>query len=316
MFGKGPEQSLWLECRALPKKMELQPSPPTECPELAQLAGADSPDSCLKSVIAFDVEFTGLEGAPHLLEIGAVRVEEGEVQEHFQCLVAPPVPITPEVTALTGIDEGMIRSAPFAREALGNFFEWMGDSVLLAHNARQDAHVLAFECARAQLAAPDNAIFDSLALTRKAWPEAPDHGLATLIEHLCIKADPLHRALADATACWQVCAASLEQLGAGDEFSFADLCAWSSKPTSVNYCLPVRPIRRPAMLRKLESARSTEQALSLLYGDKINPPARITLTPRFLYRANKHDYLEGECPRSGTLRTYRVDRIIKVETNK
>ncbi len=78
--------------------------------------------------------------------------------------------------------------------------------------------------------------------------------------------------------------------------------------------MPTRPARKPALLRKLEAAGQEDRELAFLYGDRIHPPSRVGTIPRFLYRANKHDYLEGECPRSGTLRTYRVDRILKVET--
>jgi DNA polymerase III epsilon subunit-like protein len=294
--------------------MQVQPNPPQDPVDRDQLASLEFALDPIESLIAFDVECTGLSGAPHLLELGAVRIEDGEVQDHFQSLVAPLVPIEPEAYAVHGIDEEAVRSAPFAAKALAEFFEWIGDAPLLAHNGRVDAHVLAFECARAGISGPSNPIYDSLALARKAWPDSPDHRLDTLVEYLNLESDDLHRALPDAMACWQVSAASLEQLEAGEGFTHAQLAGWSSNPTSIAKRMPVRPIRKPSLLRKLDQAQTADQALTLVYGDKINPPARLQVYPKLMYRANQHDYLEGECQRSGTLKTYRVDRIIKVET--
>ena len=296
--------------------MQLSNSPTLGASIQAQSGSSAQNRDSLKSLIAFDVECTGLSGAPHLLELGAVRIEDGEVQDHFQSLVAPLVPIQIEAFHLHGIDEDQVRNAPFAKDVLEAFFEWAGDSALVAHNAKVDAHVLGFECARAGLTPPQNAIFDSLALARRAWPQAPDHRLDTLVEYLGLETDDLHRALSDATACWQVCAAGFEQLGAEETPGFEQLIAWSAKPTSIAQRMPGSPARKPSLCRKLEAARSLDQSIIFMYGDKSQPPARVEVTPRLLYRANQHDYLEAECQRSGTLRTYRVDRIIKVEKNQ
>lgn len=296
--------------------MQLSNSP-TRDPSAQEFSGPNTlhRDS-LKGLIALDVECTGLSGAPHLLELGAVRIEDGEVQDHFQSLVAPLVPIQVEAFHLHGIDEEQVRNAPFAKQVLESFFEWAGECPMVAHNAKFDAHVLGFECARAGLAPPRNAIFDSLALARQAWPQAPDHRLDTLVEYLDLETDDLHRALSDATACWQVCAAGFAQLGTEEMPDFEQLSAWSAKPTSIAQRMPGSPARKPSLCRRLEIARSLEQSIIFMYGDKNQPPARVEVTPRLLYRANQHDYLEAECQRSGMLRTYRVDRIIKVEKNQ
>jgi len=292
------------------------PDSPTYAPSSQESLGANAQDAhSLESLIAFDVECTGLSGAPHLLELGAVRIQDGEVQDHFQSLVAPLVPIETEAFHLHGIDEAQVRNAPFAKQVLESFFEWAGDTCMLAHNAKVDAHVLGFECARAGLEPAENAIFDSLAFARQTWPEAPDHRLETLVDFLELETDELHRALSDAMACWQVCAAGFEHLGTEELPSFEQLSAWSSKPTSIAQRMPGSPARKPSLCRKLETARQSDDSIVFMYGDRSQPPARIEVTPRFLYRANQHDYLEAECQRSGMLRTYRVDRIIKVEKN-
>ena len=266
------------------------------------------------SFVAFDTERATASGAPHLLEIGAVRVADGEVQEHFQRLVCPPVPIDDECTRVHGITDDDVRAAETADAVVAAFFAWIGSERLIAHNARADAHVIGFECARHGLTPPPNRIIDTLALARKALPDAPDHQLATLVEHLGLETDDAHRALPDAVLCWQVFEACVERLGGPGSLTEARLFDLAGIPITLATSLPARPNRRPAHLRALEAARSSERSVVLTYGKKTEPPARLEVLPRLLFRQKDKSYLEGECARSGLLKTYRLDRIHRIES--
>ena len=266
-----------------------------------------------RPLVAFDTETSAHQGAPHLIELGAVRVVAGEVVEHFQRLVRPAVPIEPEATATHGITDADVRGADDASTVLASFFEWVADDWLVAHNARADAHVIGFECARHELDAPANPLLDSLKLARRMLPDAPDHRLPTLVEHLELEIEELHRALPDATACWKVLEASLEQLGGWDTVSDAWLLEAAAVPVNLATARPLRPRRRPSLLRALERARREERSVWLLYGDADETTARLEVLPRLLYRNKERSYLEGECVRSGLLKTYRLDRLQRVE---
>src|SRR5262249_46576510 len=93
--------------------------------------------------VVVDLETTG--GGPasgSITEIGAVRVVDGRLLDTFSTLVNPGRPIQPFVTALTGITDAMVMTAPPIGEALPRFLDFAGDAVLVAHNASFDiAHL-------------------------------------------------------------------------------------------------------------------------------------------------------------------------------
>src|SRR5437773_1376831 len=98
-----------------------------------------------ESLIVLDTETATPHGPPHLIELGAVRVVDGEIVGRFESLVCPQVSIDPRVSAIHGIEDQHVRNAPAAAEVLERFVEWAGEGLFAAHNARADAGVLAFE---------------------------------------------------------------------------------------------------------------------------------------------------------------------------
>lgn len=85
-------------------------------------------------LVFFDVETATPSGPPHLIEIGAVRVEDGEVVDTFQRLACPQVPVDPASTACHGLDDAALSRAADAGEVLGEFLEWIEDDVLVGHD--------------------------------------------------------------------------------------------------------------------------------------------------------------------------------------
>ena len=132
-------------------------------------------------LVVLDTESATRTGAPHLVELGAVRVLDGEAQDHFEALVCPAVPVEAEATDVHGLTDEDLRTARETREVLEEFFRWIGDAVLVAHAARSDAKTLGFASARTGVTPPANRLIDSLPLARKAFPDAPDHRLPTLV---------------------------------------------------------------------------------------------------------------------------------------
>lgn len=259
-------------------------------------------------VVCVDTETATLSGPPHLLELGAVRVVEGEIVEHFAELVLPAVPIEPEASAIHGIDERDVRAARPAAEVLARFSAWLGDDWMAAHNAPFDARVLAFEYARAGQPAPKQPLIDTLRLARRALPEAPDHKLATLCEHLELEEHDRHRALSDAVDCWKVLEACLERFG-GD-VSLAGLLARSGgAPITLAGAAPRAGRALKPRLRALERACAERTRVTLAYGEAGSVPAPLEVVPWLLFEQGERAYLEAECCSSGTLKTYRLDRI-------
>jgi DNA polymerase III epsilon subunit family exonuclease len=264
-----------------------------------------------RPLVVLDTETATFGGAPHLIELGAVRVVDGEIVEHFQELVRPEVPIEPEATAVHGITDDDVSRADGADRVVGRFLEWLGEDWLAAHNAKFDGRVIGFECARYGHEAPRAPMIDSVPLARKHLPESPDHKLATLTEHLGVDVTVHHRALDDAVSCWKVLEACIERMG-GD-VTASELLTQSGKLVTLVACVPGPPLKTPRRVRGLETARQEGATVVMTYGDSDTAPARLQVTPRMLYRWRERDYLEAECGQTGLLKTYRLDRVHKVE---
>lgn len=266
-----------------------------------------------RPIVSFDTERASQRGAPHLLEVGAVRVIQGEIEDHFQRLVRPPVPIEEEAQAIHGIAEADIVDAAEAGDVLTEFLEWVGDDWLIAHNASADAAVIGYELARHGLDAPDNVLLDTLPLARKRMSDAPDHKLSTLAQHLDLDSEGMHRALADATLCAQVLDHCVEDLGGWDEVGPADLMKHCNTAATFASARPAPP-RSNTRVRALREAMERGDTAVLLYGGTDRPPSPVEVAPCFLFRHDRKDYLEAIASSSGTLKTYRLDRVRNVRT--
>jgi len=264
-----------------------------------------------RPIVALDTERPASRGAPHLLELAAVRVVEGEIVDQFDSLVCPAIPIEPAVTELHGIDEGQVRDAPPVEQVLGEFTDWVADDWMVAHRAEADAELLAFEYQRARLEPPPGLFLDTLTLSRRYLPDAPDHKLATLAEYLELEQFDSHRALPDAVTCWKVLEECLEQAGGLESTPLSLLLSQCGAPTTVTSMAPRTPRLKPRQ-RGLTRAIEHSEEVRISYGDGTAPAAALPVLPRFLYRRSGKGYLEAECLQSGLLKTYLIDRIQKL----
>jgi len=271
-----------------------------------------------RPLVVLDTESATPAGPPHLLELAAVRVDGGEAQEHFASLVRPQVPVDPATSDVHGLVDDDVRDAPDTGEVLRAFREFARDDWLVAHCASSDAHVLAFEFARWGLEPPPGPVLDTVVLTRRVFPEAPDHRLATLVEWLGIEERLEHRALPDAVACAQVLDRCLRHLGGWDAVEEGQLLRTAGAPLTLRAATPRPPSdrgrgARRGVIRALERARREGARVRLVYGELGTDTARLEVLPGLLFRSGSRGYLEAECARSGSLKTYRLDRIHRVD---
>jgi len=265
-----------------------------------------------RSIVAFDTETATSRGAPHLIEIAAVRAVAGEIVDRFESFVRPEVPIEPSVTEVHGLVDADVRNAEPAGIVLARFTEWLGDDWLVAHNAGFDAHVLAFEAQRYGVALTTAPILDSLRLSRRFIGDSPDHKLATLVAHLELDIERSHRALPDAVACWLVLEECRARSGLLDDGTWWGEAVGRGGKTTFRGCKPRMP-QLKQRLRPLEEACRDRSRVTLVYGDGESAPARLPIVPRLFFASGERSYLEAECVRSGLLKTYRLDRIQRVE---
>lgn len=164
--------------------------------------------------VVFDLETTGAKTPPcRITEIGAFKIQKGKITEKFQTLVNPETPIPAFITNLTGISDLMVTDAPKFPDISSDFMNFIGDSVLVAHNAHFDMRFLNHEIGKIhQEYRVGNPYLCTVQLSRKLIPQIKNHKLNTVAEHLEIRLDNHHRATDDAYATAQIFVNLLEKL--------------------------------------------------------------------------------------------------------
>lgn len=162
-----------------------------------------------------DLETTGGARQDRITEIGAVKVQGGEVIGEFQTLVRPDVGIPAMIQVLTGITNDMVRHAPGLVETIGAFHTFSVGCVMVAHNARFDMGFLRRAHEEIGLAWRSPVVIDTVALARHVIlkEEVRNYKLATLAQHFHATTVPNHRALSDARATVDVLHGLLERVG-------------------------------------------------------------------------------------------------------
>ncbi|MDE6435296.1 MAG: PolC-type DNA polymerase III [Lachnospiraceae bacterium] len=152
------------------------------------------------SYVVFDIETTGLSPKScKIIEIGAVKIVNGEKTEEFSRFVNPKIPISYEITKLTSITDDMVMDAPVIEVVLPEFLEFIGDSVLVAHNASFDISFIR-KFAKDMGRVLDNSVVDTMTLGHVLCPELGKFTLDRICKHLGIKLEHHHRAVDDAAA--------------------------------------------------------------------------------------------------------------------
>lgn len=152
-------------------------------------------DTC----VILDFETTGLspDKGDRAIEIGAVRIENGQIKERFQELMNPGQRISSFIEAYTGITNAMLEDAPPCKEVMHKFADFIGDNNLVAHNASFDRRFLDAEFGRISRTYSGQFACSMLA-ARRIYQDAPNHKLGTLVQYANIPADGIfHRALYD-----------------------------------------------------------------------------------------------------------------------
>ncbi len=150
--------------------------------------------------VVFDLETTGFSAKDDsIIEIGAVRIEEGRIKGRFSTFVNPKQPIPYRIEKLTGINDAMVEDAPFVNDALTKFEEFCEGATLVAHNASFDMGFLA-EKEEAAGMGREYSYVDTLGMARLLVPEIARFKLDNLCKFFKIPLENHHRAVDDAEA--------------------------------------------------------------------------------------------------------------------
>ncbi|MDR2647279.1 MAG: PolC-type DNA polymerase III [Oscillospiraceae bacterium] len=148
--------------------------------------------------VVFDIETTGLSSKQdRLIQIGAVRIADGEIKDSFETFVNPHRTLPQKIVALTQITDEMLTGAPEEWEAVRSFAEFCGNATLAAHNAHFDVGFLKAIYRRngQKFSVPT---VDTMAFAQLILPDLRNYKLETLVEHFKLGSFRHHRADDDA----------------------------------------------------------------------------------------------------------------------
>lgn len=156
-------------------------------------------DKYVKDYVVFDLETTGTNSVNDaVIEISAVKVQDGRVADIFSTLVNPERPIPFYATQVNNIDDSMVADAPLFETALAEFDAFIGDMILVGHNIHTfDMKFIWRDAEEYWGKTISNDYIDTLPLARLCLPQLSNHKLADLASHYHISTDGAHRALAD-----------------------------------------------------------------------------------------------------------------------
>ncbi|WLR52374.1 PolC-type DNA polymerase III [Bacillus tianshenii] len=154
-----------------------------------------------ETYVVFDVETTGLSAVyDTIIELAAVKVKGGEIIDRFESFANPHHRLSATTIELTGITDDMVQNAPEVGDVLKDFHEWIGNDVLVAHNASFDMGFLNVGYQRIGIGKAKNPVIDTLELARFLFPDMKNHRLNTLCKKFDIELTQHHRAIYDAEA--------------------------------------------------------------------------------------------------------------------
>ncbi len=151
-----------------------------------------------ETFVAFDTETTG----PYPLtweicEIAGVKWRDGKVVDEFSSFILPQGGMDPVAYGIHGISLDQLQGAPPARDVLAQFLDFIDGTILMAHHAPFDMGFLISTLEREKMKWPTNKVICTSLLSRKVFPQSPNHKLQTLVNYFNLSKRQAHRALDD-----------------------------------------------------------------------------------------------------------------------
>ena len=190
------------------------------------------------SFVVFDIETTGFSPLTcKIIEIGAVRVENGKITDRFSTFVNPKVPIPFRIEQLTSIGDAMVMDAPPIEEVLPEFLKFCEGSVMVAHNADFDMGFIIENCNRLEIP-NDFTYVDTVGMARFLLPALNRFKLDTVAKAVGVSLDHHHRAVDDAECTARIFEKFVEMLAQRDIFDVDELNSQGAVSTDTIRKLP------------------------------------------------------------------------------
>ena len=188
--------------------------------------------------VVFDIETTGFSSVEdYIIEIGAVKVQNGAIIDSYSTFVNPTVPIPYEITQLTSITDEMVMDAPKIENVLPEFLDFVGDAVLVAHNAGFDVGFIEEKCKTINRD-EEFTYLDTVALARILLPTLSKYKLNIVAKALGISLENHHRAVDDAGATAEIFVKFVEMLKERDITSLSQINEFEGAKADIVKKLP------------------------------------------------------------------------------
>ncbi len=269
----------------------------------------------LKSITlaALDFETTGMDPIQdEIVEIGIVLFKDKEILSTFEHLVNPGIPISQEAFRVNGIREELLKDEPFIKTLLPDILPFFSNSIPLAHNATFDLAFLLKAVKEEEYSFHLAAVVDSCLLAKSLFPKLSNHRLEFLTRTFGFQSEKAHRALNDAKACFHLFCRCIEEFPQKWETSWEEFRARTSAVLSPN----ARAFKLPNEFSVIEKAFLTHNQIKLFYQDGKGETTEREVTPVGFTQEKGNSVLVGYCHLRKATRSFRLDRILKVEEVK
>ena len=191
--------------------------------DLKEIVTGDKGQRLDGTFVVFDIETTGFSPvANRIIEIGAVKVDKGQVVDRFSVFVNPEVPIPFEIEKLTGINDSMVMEAETIETILPQFLDFVGDAVLVAHNANFDVSFIKENAKRQQLPV-DFTYVDTVGIARMLLTGQAKYTLDAVAKTLKISLENHHRSVDDAECTAEIFMKFIEMLAKEEVYTLAEM---------------------------------------------------------------------------------------------
>ncbi|MFZ5818073.1 MAG: PolC-type DNA polymerase III [Bacillota bacterium] len=243
--------------------------------------------------VVLDIETTGFSPiGDDIIEVGAVRYRNGEISDSFQRFIRPSKPIPEEVQKLTNITPEMVADAPGPEEALREFFDFIGEAIIVAHNAQFDYSFLRYHRKKHLGEEFNNPVLDTLTLGRSLMPHMKSHSLSALTKELQVPLVDHHRADADARTAAMVMDKLLQKAQHIERVEqLNDLVAGMNVEQ-------LRPYHVTVMVQKQHGMKNLYKLITLSHTEYFNRTPRV---PRTVLERYRDGLLVGSGANGGAL---------------
>ncbi len=244
--------------------------------------------------VVFDIETTGLSAINDMItEIGAVKIRDGEIIDTYSQLINPERPIPELITNITGITDDMVKDKPAIKEVILDFIKFIGDDVLVAHNASFDVGFIREKMKLVNIEL-NNPVLDTLELSRAVFPFLKNHKLNIVAKHLNVDLINHHRAVDDATATAEIFLKILDILKEKNITSFRQI-------NTLNYRKDLSKDESFHIILLVKNLVGLKNLYKLVSESHINYYHRRPRVPKSLIESNREGLIIGSACEKGEL---------------